>query len=76
MDRLDEFLEFQAPRGPRCTYELLNLGAEDRSALDEALKSAKIASKSIERWLEKRGQRWRYFAIARHRRGECRCANV
>ena len=76
MDRLGEFLQFQGQRGPRCTYELLILDAEDKLALDEALMSAKITSKSIERWLEKRGQRWRHFAIARHRRGECRCADV
>jgi len=54
----------------------MELSKDDRAALDEALKLASITSKAIELWLEKRGQRWRYFAIARHRRGECRCASV
>ena len=76
MDRLDEFRALQPLKGPRCTYELMELDPSDRAALDEALQTVSITSKAIELWLEKRGVRWRYFAIARHRRGECRCSNV
>jgi hypothetical protein len=76
MSRLDEFRVLQPKKGPRCTYELMQLSEDDRAALTEALALASITSKAIELWLEKRGQRWRYFAIARHRRGECRCSGV
>ena len=75
MSRLDEFRALQPQKGPLCTYALMELSKDDRAALDEALKLASITSKAIELWLEKRGQRWRYFNIARHRRGECRCSN-
>lgn len=75
MSRLDEFRVLQPKKGPRCTYELMQLSDGDRVALNEALALASITSKAIELWLEKRGERWRYFNIARHRRGECRCAN-
>lgn len=75
MSRLDEFRVLQPKKGPRCTYELMQLSEDDRAALTEALALASITSKAIELWLEKRGERWRYFNIARHRRGECRCSN-
>ena len=72
-DKLQEFHSLQLAKGPSCTNTLLDLTAEDRAALDEALASPAITSKAIERWVGVRGQTWRAFSIARHRRGDCRC---
>lgn len=72
-DALKEFQALQRAKGPSCTNTLLDLSAEDRAALDEALASPAITSKAIERWVGVRGQTWRSFSINRHRRGDCLC---
>lgn len=73
-DPLAEFKELQhVVKGPKCGYKLLEIDEADRVALDAALASASITSKSIEKWCSVRGQTWVYFNIARHRRGDCKC---
>jgi len=76
-DALDQFRELQKiTKGPLCKYQTLTLNEADSQALNEALKSASITNKTIQKWLEARNEVWVYFNIARHRRGDCRCANV
>ena len=76
-DALAQFRELQkVTKGPLCKYQTLDLNEADRQALNEALGSASITNKTIQKWLEARNQVWVYFNIARHRRGDCRCANV
>jgi len=76
-DALAQFRELQKiTKGPLCKYQTLDLNEADRQALSEALSSASITNKTIQKWLEARNQVWVYFNIARHRRGDCRCANV
>jgi hypothetical protein len=76
-DALEQFRELQKiTKGPLCKYQTLDLNEADREALTEALGSASITNKTIQKWLEARNQVWVYFNIARHRRGDCRCANV
>jgi len=77
MDELDQFRELQnVIKGPRCGYQLLDVGEADRKALDKALGAAEITSKAIQKWCEARGQTWTYYNIARHRRGDCRCPKI
>jgi hypothetical protein len=77
MDDLDQFRELQhVVKGPRCGYQLLDISDADRQALDKALGAAEITAKAIQRWCELRGQKWTYFNIARHRRGDCRCRTI
>ena len=77
VDALEQFRELQKiTKGPLCKYQTLDLNEADFQALNEALKSASITNKTIQKWLEARNQVWVYFNIARHRRGDCRCANV
>jgi hypothetical protein len=77
VDALEQFRELQKiTKGPRCAYQSLDLNEADLQALNEALGSASITSKTIQKWLEARNQVWVYYNIARHRRGDCRCANV
>ena len=74
MDGLDEFLELQnVVKGPRCGYQLLDISEADRQSLDKALDAAAITAKAIQKWCELRGQKWTYYNIARHRRGDCLC---
>jgi len=76
-DALEQFRELQnIVKGPRCAFQSLDLSEADIQALNEALASASITSKTIQKWLEARKQVWVYYNIARHRRGDCRCANV
>ena len=76
-DALAQFRELQKViKGPRCKYQTLTLSEPDLKALNEALGSASITNKTIQKWLEARNEVWVYFNIARHRRGDCRCANV
>ena len=76
-DALEQFRELQKiTKGPLCKYQTLDLNEADSQALIEALGSASITNKTIQKWLEARNQVWVYFNIARHRRGDCRCANV
>jgi len=76
-DALAQFRELQkVTKGPLCKYQTLDLNEADRQALNEALGSASITNKTIQKWLEARNEVWVYFNIARHRRGDCRCSNV
>jgi hypothetical protein len=73
-DPLSEFRELQhVVKGPKCGYQLVEVGEADRVSLDAALESASITSKAIQKWCELRGQTWTHLNIARHRRGDCRC---
>lgn len=73
-DALEQFRALQVVnRGPRCGYQLLELSAVDRAALDAALASAAITAKAIQKWCALRDGNWTYFNIARHRRGDCKC---
>ena len=74
MGGLEEFLELQhVVKGPRCGYQLLDISDPDRQALDKALAAAQVTAKAIQKWCELRGQKWTYYNIARHRRGDCLC---
>jgi len=76
-DALAQFRELQkVTKGPRCKYQTLTLNEPDLEALNEALGSAAITNKTIQKWLQARNEVWVYYNIARHRRGDCRCANV
>jgi hypothetical protein len=77
VDPLQQFRELQhTVKGPKCAYQLLELEAADRAALDAALASAAITSKAIQKWCELRNQVWTYYNIARHRRGDCKCQKI
>jgi hypothetical protein len=76
-DALAQFRELQKiTKGPLCKYQTIDLNEADREALNEALKSASITNKTIQKWLQVRNQVWVYYNIARHRRGDCVCASV
>jgi hypothetical protein len=76
-DPLSQFRELQnVVKGPRCGYQLLEVSEADRVSLETALASASITSKAIQKWCELRDQKWTYYNIARHRRGDCICQRI
>ena len=73
-DALKQFRDLQKiTKGPLCKYQTLDLNEADSQALNEALRSASITNKTIQKWLQVRNQVWVYYNIARHRRGDCKC---
>ena len=73
MPGLDEFVELRARKGPACWYLYVQVPAEDKAALAEALTTPTITNKAIVLWLDRRGVSVSQHQIARHRRGDCAC---
>ena len=73
-DRLNETTPLRP--GSRCSVELvkLNLDEVDTRYLDAALANVTLSATTIAHALQADGHSVRPGAIARHRRGECRCS--
>ena len=70
---LSEFHTLKLEKGPRCTFEHLDLGKVDSDALIAACADPSITNRAISMWLQARGSELSLHVIARHRRNECRC---
>lgn len=73
MPALDEFVSLRSRKGPACWYRYLQVPAEDKAALGEALTTPTVTNKAIVLWLQRRGVQIALHQIARHRRGDCAC---
>jgi hypothetical protein len=73
-DRLNETTPLRP--GTRCSVDLVksNLDDVDTRDLDAALANVTLSATTIAHALQADGHTVRPAAIARHRRGECRCS--
>ena len=70
---VSEYLTEKVHRGPKCTFALLEMDADERANLDAALEMTAITSRMISDALAKKGYTINIGTVRRHRAGDCTC---